>query len=540
MIKQTRIARRATILTALAATLVAAAPASADAQALGCDASALRAALLTAPPIEPVTANRGAPDCETRTAGISLQQPTSPLTVDALAARTTSVRPAGRNDQQTAQALGGITDARVRALPVLPIQLPTAQLDAALGAVAVPLPVPAVPALPIPGVPALPSSITVDLRPALQALLPDGRLPNLDLVRVQTAIAYAGARCVEGQAVAAGDSRVAGLTVLGQELPVDQIANRVLNLNSASIDPSSVNPADVQLPPALSSLEPLRATVIDPAIQAVLDGLPNIAIPEGLASVRVTPGGQTTENGILTQRALLVQVTIAGQPLADVVLGEARVRTSAVDCDPPAPAVAPQTATDLALACTTRRLVLTDVVARRGRVRLVGAADRRLAGRTVTIRFLGTGRNVARARVRRDGSFQTTAAMPSRRIRNTNRARYEARLGRERSLNLKLARRMRVSGVSVRGGRVTIAGRVSRPLGSPVRSIRLTRRVSCRRSEVVRTFRPRRDGTFRVTVDAPDEQSAAVYRLGTMVRKNTTNRRHYPTFTLPRGVNLRQ
>jgi hypothetical protein len=119
-----------------------------------------------------------------------------------------------------------------------------------------------------------------------------------------------------------------------------------------------------------------------------------------------------------------------------------------------------------------------------------------------------------------------------------NRLRYRAEIGREKSLPLKLQRRMIVSRLSSRRGTVTIAGRVVAPLTTPASTIRLVRRVSCHRVVLVKRFKPRSDGTFSVTVKAPRHAAAAVYRMTTYVREKPGNPRRYPTFTLPRGVAL--
>ncbi len=246
-----------------------------------------------------------------------------------------------------------------------------------------------------------------------------------------------------------------------------------------------------------------------------------------------------------------MKVTALGQPVVDLVLGEAKVGTAGVDCAPPAapvtapPAPAPvapaaAVAAEASLSCTKRRLVLTDVVRRGSRVRVLGVADKRFVGRFVTIRFEGDGRTAGRALVTPDGTFKTTTALPSKRLRTSNRARYQAVLGGEKSLNLKLERRMYVDGLTAAAGKVTVRGHVTRPLGSPRQTVTLTRRVSCRRSEVVARFKPRADGRFRVTVRAPKGRTSAVYRLGTKVRKTTRNPKLFPTFTLPQGVDLRQ
>jgi hypothetical protein len=101
-------------------------------------------------------------------------------------------------------------------------------------------------------------------------------------------------------------------------------------------------------------------------------------------------------------------------------------------------------------------------------------------------------------------------------------------------------RRMQVTGLRARGRKVTIAGRVVKPLASPVRPIVVRRRVSCNRWRVVRRIRPGRDGRFRVTLDGPPRQLAATYRLTTRVRASARgdSRKTFETFTLPRFVDL--
>jgi hypothetical protein len=185
-----------------------------------------------------------------------------------------------------------------------------------------------------------------------------------------------------------------------------------------------------------------------------------------------------------------------------------------------------------ALQCTTRHLVLENVRVQGRRVKLVGVAAPRLAGRTVSFRFRGTGGIVARTKARSDGTFSATARLPAKKLRDTNLARYQASIGHERSNALKLMRRTTIRRMTVKDGKVTITGRVSRPLANPKASITLSRRVSCR-YRVVGRFRPRADGTFVVTVDAPRGAATAVYRLSTRVRRFAHNRRTFPTHSLP-------
>jgi hypothetical protein len=191
----------------------------------------------------------------------------------------------------------------------------------------------------------------------------------------------------------------------------------------------------------------------------------------------------------------------------------------------------------LVFSCTDKRVVLQDVYQDGGRVRLFGYAVTKYVGKKVTIVFAASGKAVATARVKSDGSFSATAPLPAAKLRNSTLARYQARIGSERSLNLKLVRRMLVTSLSAHSGKVTIKGRVTGPLAPKAkdRMITLQRVVACRRAQKVGTFQPRSDGSFRTTVSAPKGQRAAVYRLSTLVRV-TGKSRLARTYTLPRAV----
>ncbi|MEO8688975.1 MAG: hypothetical protein ABI611_12255, partial [Solirubrobacteraceae bacterium] len=198
-------------------------------------------------------------------------------------------------------------------------------------------------------------------------------------------------------------------------------------------------------------------------------------------------------------------------------------------------------AADLVRACSSSGVVLEDVVPSGRRVRLIGVADTAFAGRRVDLVFGPTGKVVARPTVGPDGSFAASAPLPPVGLRNSNRARYEARIGSKRSLKLKLARRMLVTAIRGAGGKVTITGKVIGPLAPRAkdRKIVLERRVTCSRLVTVTRLRPRAGGAFRVTVTAPAGQSAAVYRLSTRVRTSLRSPRLARTFTLPRAVDFR-
>ncbi|HEX5621511.1 MAG TPA: hypothetical protein VFX51_24010 [Solirubrobacteraceae bacterium] len=486
---------------------LAALPAAASAKGWVCEASALRANVLDLQTLEPAVANRGGGDCKAAGGGGAFA-PALPLGLqaEALTATTALAGPiAGPVQEQAGTSQATVARAGVASLPELPIPLPDPDFSD-------------VDAIKVPGIG------TVDLRPALEALIQPRALPDLDLLSVQAAHAEASAQCVSGVPRFRGKSTLASVSVNGVELGLDKATNEVVKLiDSQSIDPSDIDVSKVIAPPGtdLSALNLL--------IKPILNALPDITVPATLARIRLIPNERIQSGTRLTQRALHATINIAGRRFADVVVGEATAGVNGVSCGGVA---------DLALQCTLRRLVLIDVYEQGNRVKLLGAADRHYVGKRVRIRFTGTGKTVARPKVRRDGTFRATAPLPDAKIRPTNRARYEATIRNQRSMKLKLQRRMIVSEMSARRGVVTIAGRVVGPFTSPMQKVLVKRRVTCRDWKVVKRFRPNSDGTFRIRLKAPKDGEAAVYRMTTRVKLYDWFAKTYPTFTLPRYVDL--
>jgi hypothetical protein len=510
-----------------------------------CSASAGRITVL-GQTVEPATANAGGTECtgeNSTLTGPAAGLP-APFSAGSVVA-TTEVIPA----QKSVVASGGLADVKVSALPTLPITLPPVTVPDALKTVSVDLS--ALKALinplnVIPAINALPSSLTIDASGAVGALLPDGKLPSLDLLRVKGVMAYAAGSCQGGSAVVAGSSSVAGVNVLGTDLPVNELVERTLTLiDTASIDPSQANLAQLNLGPLTSN--PIVANLINTvpgaqaalvsALHSALDALPDLKVLDPtIAQVKVVPGLKVQDATSVTQQALNVTVSIAGQTIVNAVIGEAKASAANADCAEPV--TDPESPTGATLECSTRRLVLVDVLERGDKVKLTGVADPALAGKSVAIVFNATGKVVAHAKVNPDGSFATTAPLPPERVRDTNDARYKATLGDEESINLKLRRRMILRSMTSKSGKVTITGRVLRPLAKPLAAITLTRRVSCTEEKVVTRFKPQRNGNFRVTVRAPKGVGSAVYRMTTKVRANANGSGLFDTFTLPRAVDL--
>jgi hypothetical protein len=198
--------------------------------------------------------------------------------------------------------------------------------------------------------------------------------------------------------------------------------------------------------------------------------------------------------------------------------------------------------------CARGELRLTDVYGLRGRTVLRGVAGPGSVGAKVSLYAASSGKRVATAIVGGDLSFGTTAALPPRAIRTTNAARFQARLGRQRSLRLKFARRMTAT-VARRldAGRVRIGGRVTGPLARPsvavvVRaSSRCPGRTSFHGPVVARGVRVQRDGRWAATITLPPalRGTRVFLRAATRVRRTARNPKRFPTFSLTQGVALR-
>ena len=425
------------------------------------------------------------------------------------------------------------------------------------------LPNPSLPGtgLPAPGLPlaapaaTLPSTIQLDVREAVRALVPT---PTAALLSADLLTARAGVACQGSGSDLIGSSDISGVKLAGTDIGLNGVVDQAVSLiDTQRIDPSKLDISKVKIVTPLGSALPQ----VQGILKSLVTQLPPISLPSSVLNVKLTPNEQVRDAGSLTQHALRAQMGLAGTSVLDAVLGEAKVAstdgncaapTAAASAPPAKPAAkAPLTpaqvfaqgnVADQLLACTDRKLVLVDVLRQGSRVKLIGAANRDYVGRNVAIRLRATGKVVAHAVVRDDGSFSSYAPAPARAMlashSSANRVRYRAEIGKELSLPLKLQRRMTVSALTSSRGKVKIIGRVLPPLTTPLSEISVVRRVTCKKVELVGKFKPRSDGTFSITINAPKGPTAAVYRLATKVREKLTNPRKYKTFTLPRGVAL--
>jgi hypothetical protein len=508
----------ARILLVVAALIPLAAPAAAQARDFNCDASALRLQLGGQATVEPITANRGSSVC--KEVKSQTKQTIGPVTLGVLYAEATVPNSA------EAQTQGGLGLVSVSADALAGLPIPT--LDAIDQLPSVPVTLPANPLLP--------PTITVDIRPAVRALVQG--LQTGPLLEVAGSIATANAKCDGGTPKLTGNTQTVGLKVLGQEIPTNAIVNQALTLyNGQTIDPSKLDLSKIVLPPGLSFTDPLVGTILQNAVSGALAALPPITLPESVLGLLVRPQSQTVADGGLTQQGLSLSLGILGQNILNFVAGEARVSVDSVKCTVQTPQgeVAPiSSVPEQALSCGSRRLALIDVVDRGRYVAIYGAADKRLAGKRVAIRSKADhGRVVARPRVSKAGLFRARAALPPARYRDTNVARYMAVHGKDKSLNLKLHRRMLWTSVRSAHGKVTLRGIVTRPWTSPPDTIVIRQRLTCRKQRVVARVRPDSHGRFKATLKAPKKGDVGVYRATTMVAYPDPDGPDFRTYTLP-------
>ncbi|HEX3874706.1 MAG TPA: hypothetical protein VHW26_11210 [Solirubrobacteraceae bacterium] len=521
--------------------------------AFNCDATALSLTLLTLNPITLGSANAGSTKCQNED-GTLLTIPASaglPLTAGVLVAKT-----GVSTDGQTATAVGGVTGLGVGLGGSVLAQI-TGPISQDLTGSATPITLTngtiqtLLTGLGLGG--SIPTVTQGDLGTALSQILDSALSQVLDgsIAGIGVADSIATTKCVSGKAVLSGQSQLAGLQVLGQNIPLDPVVNQALNLlNTGQLDQlnlaTTINSlltnletslglqalANGPLGPTVTSLENALDNLLNTTVQPLLTNLLTAAQPliNSIIDITVQPDIQTKTATQLTQTALHLNVTLLGQSIADLTVGQARVSQDSVQCTSPV-AVA-------SLQCTNRKLTLIDVLQHGNHTYVTGAAQSNLIGKKVGIFFTHTGKRVGTATVRKSGLFSTNVPLPPANLRMSNSARYYAKYGEQTTLKLKFSRRMHITHLTSSGGKVRISGTVTQPLLSPVRKIVIRRRISCTKSVTVKTLVGNSAGTFSTTLAAPPSKQAGVYRATTFVRQNTHSTKPFPTFTLPGYVQI--
>lgn len=213
---------------------------------------------------------------------------------------------------------------------------------------------------------------------------------------------------------------------------------------------------------------------------------------------------------------------------------------------PPAEDILRPTSEDaIRLQCGAIPLQLIDVrrgakakkTKRYGKTTVTGVADRKYAGQTVTIRFLGTNKVAGTTTVGADGRFslQVADGDPKNRLA-ANKRRYRAEVAGARSVALKLTRRFDVTSVTASGTSWKVRAKASGPIkkGTLVR-VRVLDNCDGQGWKQVATARLSANGTVAVSIAAPPAGGFQLVRLETAVplRKGGKTSK---TFTVPRGL----
>jgi hypothetical protein len=224
---------------------------------------------------------------------------------------------------------------------------------------------------------------------------------------------------------------------------------------------------------------------------------------------------------------------VTGSPSSGTTIAPAAGSSATLDV-----ASTPKAIEEVLLGCSKRSLVLNNVLISGRHVLLSGSAAKSLVGKKVKLLFAG-GKQVASAVVKANGQFSTSAPLPPARLRSGNRARYTAVAGAQRSLSLKLTRRLILEPPTFSAGKVTLTGQVVAPLTKPIGAVTVEQQLECGKSAKVLTFTPPASGRFHVTIGGiPAAAKAGIYRLATSVLPSPGARRAFGTYSLPLPVPL--
>jgi hypothetical protein len=199
-------------------------------------------------------------------------------------------------------------------------------------------------------------------------------------------------------------------------------------------------------------------------------------------------------------------------------------------------ATSPKAIEELLNGCSNSALVLNDAYIQGSHVFLSGSAAKSLVGKKVKILF-NEGKQVATATVKSNGQYTTTAPLPPAKIRDNLNTRYTAEIGKQRSLHLKLVRRLLLEPPKASGTTVTLTGIVTPPLTKPIAPVTVEEQLECGKTTIAKTFIPAANGRFHITIAVPANARAGIFRLTSKVAANKHSVAHgFTTFSLPLPV----
>jgi hypothetical protein len=274
---------------------------------------------------------------------------------------------------------------------------------------------------------------------------------------------------------------------------------------------------------------------VDPAGSAYMTGVTHSTdFPTTVGALHTTLGGSSDAYVAKLGAPASTVTTTSNTPTSTVT----STSTTPPRRTPPAPT---PTAKVSAVGCAARTLILTDVFPRAGKTQLLGVGPPAAVGKRVKIVSAWNGKTVATPTVQPDLSFSATAPLPPLRLRFSNKARYVAMFGSQRSLVLKFARRMYTTAITIAGRAITFTGTITRPLAKPIQPIVIRASASCStigQGVIVATVKPSPSGAFTAHINGPAGRSVVYLRAQTKVRNNTHSKKTFATFTLIRGLSF--
>ena len=185
----------------------------------------------------------------------------------------------------------------------------------------------------------------------------------------------------------------------------------------------------------------------------------------------------------------------------------------------------------------TISLVRADVTGKR--VVLSGFVATSLAGQKVqlTVRYLGqTGKPQKLGSVTpgADGQFQARVKKPPKRLFND--ARYQAKVGSAKSVELKLPQSLASSSLKqAAGGTLELRGQVDRALLGKRNPV-VIKRILCGKYTTVGQAKPNKKGAYVVRFPSPPSQGSALYRAETKVLARPGSKRYVKQFARAIGI----
>jgi hypothetical protein len=191
------------------------------------------------------------------------------------------------------------------------------------------------------------------------------------------------------------------------------------------------------------------------------------------------------------------------------------------------------------LQCSKKKLALTEVLPSGGKDVVRGVADSSYVGQKVSIKYVATGKTVARPTVGVDGTFAVTVKAPKGKVARGNLGRYTASINSTSSAALKRVRRMYTStAYRTAGANVYLSGRVTKPFPAGAK-VTVQIRKTCGTWRSSKSARITSSGAFGVSVPVANNVDAVVVRVQGVVKATAKSKATSRTYTMPTAIQLR-